>query len=547
MWSAASVFVGDLLGTVGVRRRRAFFHAPQAWDDRADRASRVFGVFGATRLLLCSLLGVSPLAAQEQAKAPPPHIVFVLADDLGWTDLSTGRTNSGNGSPYYKTPNLDALAAAGTCFPNAYSNGPNCAPTRAALWSGQWAARTGIYTVSGGNRGRAEHRKLDAAPNQVTLASSVVTLAETLHAAGYTTAHFGKWHMGGAKDRASPTDQGFDHQAGGDHRGGVGRIRNFADEQGAFAIPGLPANGKSRQFMADRLTDEALAWMADAKQPLFCCISHYSVHTPIQAPAVDVEATPPAKPGLRHQNRVYAAMLKNLDDNCGRVFRYLAQTDDPLRPGQKLMANTVVVFSSDNGGLGGYRQAGIAGGTEVTNQLPLRAGKGSLFEGGTRVPFIVRWDGKVKPGGLDATPLQTFDLYPTFASIARASLAKQHAVDGVDLSGRLRPEPVPVAERALFWHFPGYLAANGKMGTWRTTPAASMRRGDLKVVFWFETRTWSLFDLAVDLNEANNLAASRPDDLRPLAQELRGWLLRTDAPMPRTIGGGPVALPVVPQ
>lgn len=497
--------------------------------------------------LLACLLGVSSLPAQELPQDLPPHIVFLLADDLGWTDLSTGRTNGGNGSPYYKTPNLDALAVAGACFPNAYSNGPNCAPTRAALWSGQWAARTGIYTVSGGNRGKAKHRKLDAAANQTTLDPGAVTLAETLQSAGYTTAHFGKWHLGDAKDGRSPTDQGFDHQVGGDHRGGVGRVRNFADEQGAFAFPGLPANGKARQFMADRLTDEALHWMAQANKPLFCCISHYSVHTPIEAPAADVEATPKAEPGSRHQNRRYAAMLKNLDDNCGRVLNYLAETEDPLRPGQKFLANTLIVFTSDNGGLGGYRQAGIGGGTEVTNQLPLRAGKGSLFEGGTRVPFIVRWDGKVKSGTVDATPLQSFDLYPTFASIAQATLDGQHALDGVDLSGRLCMKPKPVAARALFWHFPGYLEANGKMGTWRTTPAASMRRGDLKVVYWFETRTWSLYDLAADINEAHDLASSRPDELRGLAKELRAWLLRTKAPMPHAIGGGPVALPSVPE
>jgi len=493
------------------------------------------------------LFAVMSLSAQDQEQHQPPHIVFLLADDLGWTDLSTGRTNGGNGSPYYKTPHLDALAAAGTCFPNAYSNGPNCAPTRAALWSGQWAARTGVYTVSSGNRGKAQHRKLDAAANQTTLDPSVITLAEALRAAGYATAHFGKWHLGAADDGRSPTNQGFDFQAGGDHRGGVGRVRNFADDQGAFAFPGLPANGIAGQFMADRLTDEALQWMAKVQKPLFCCISHYSVHTPIEAPAADIEATPKAEPGLRHRNRRYAAMLKNLDDNCGRVIAYLAEADDPLRPGQKLIENTLIVFTSDNGGLGGYRQAGIGGGLEVTNQLPLRAGKGSLFEGGTRVPFIVRWDGKVKSDQVDVTLLQTLDLYPTFASIADAALGDQHILDGIDLSGRLCMEPKPVAERSLFWHFPGYLEASSKKGTWRTTPAASMRRGDLKIVYWYETHRWSLFDLAADINEANDLASSRPGELRQLAGELRAWLLRTKAPMPHVIGGGPVALPVVPE
>jgi arylsulfatase A-like enzyme len=487
------------------------------------------------------------LVAQAPAQELPPNIVLVLADDLGWTDLSTGRTNGGHGSPYYRTPNLDALAAAGTCFPNAYSNGPNCAPTRAALWSGQWAARTGIYTVSGGDRGQAKHRKLRAAANEVTLSPSVVTMAETLQSAGYATAHFGKWHLGDAAQGASPTDQGFDHQAGGDHRGGVGRARNFADEHGAFAMPGLPANGKARQFLADRLTEEALAWMGSVKQPLFCCISHYSVHTPIEAPDADVAATPKAPADSRHHNRRYAAMLKNLDDNFGRVMKFLAETEDPQRVGQKLLANTLVVFTSDNGGLGGYRDAGIAGGTEVTNQHPLRSGKGSMFEGGTRVPFIVRWDGHVAAAAIDATPLQSFDLYPTFASIAAAPLPKQQALDGLDLSKRLQPKPEPVAERPLFWHFPGYLEANAKLGSWRTTPAASVRVGDLKAVYWFESRTWSLFDLRADLSESHDLCASRPDDLRELAQRLRTWLQQTNAPLPRELDGAAVPLPALPE
>ena len=501
-------------------------------------------------LVAVSLVGFASLGAQMPAKAAkitPPHIVLILADDLGWTDLSTGRTNFGHGSPYYETPNLDALAAAGACFVNAYSNGPNCAPTRAAIWSGQWGTHTGIYTVGSGNRGKPQHRQLDAADNHETLPASVVTLAETLHAAGYATGHFGKWHLGDHEHAVSPTDQGFDHQAGGDHRGGVGGLGHFADEHGAFALPGLPANGKAKQFLADRLTDEAIAWMRDRPKPMFCCISHYSVHTPIAAPPADLAATAAAAEGLRHQNRRYKAMLKNLDDTCGRVFQFLAATDDPMRPGEKLLANTVLVFTSDNGGLGGYRAAGIAGATEVTNQLPLRSGKGSLFEGGTRVPFVVRWDGHVLPGATDATPVQLFDLYPTLAAMAGAELPTEQPVHGIDLSPRLQPKPQALPERALFWHFPGYLEANARQGTWRTAPASSIRRGNLKAVFWYETRTWSLFDLAADLNEAHDLAAERVQALRPLASELVQWLRTNNAPLPKDLAGGAVALPAIPQ
>jgi len=483
------------------------------------------------------------LSVPVPAQPPPPHIVLILADDLGWTDLSTGRTNGGHGSPYHRTPHLDALAEAGTCFPRAYSNGPNCAPTRAALWSGQHAARTGIYTVGAGNRGQAKFRKLDAAPNTRVLTPGTMTLAETVGVAGYTTGHFGKWHLGNAEDGADPLGQGFDHAVGGDLRGGVGRIRNFADENGAFAFPGLEANGQARQFMADRLTDEAIAWMGGAQQPVFCCISHYSVHTPIEAPASDLAETPEAEPGLRHRNRRYAAMLKNLDDNVGRVIEFLSEHEDPVRPGQRMLANTLILFTSDNGGLGGYHDAGIKGGQEITNQLPLRSGKGSLHEGGIRVPFIARWDGRVPAGATDPTPLQSLDLYPTLAALAGAALPDDQPVDGADLSVRFRAQPGAVAERALFWHFPGYLQANGRRGTWRTTPGSVVQRGDLKAIFWFETRRWSLYDLAADLNEAADLADERPEALRALAGELREWLRATDAPMPRQPGGGPVALP----
>lgn len=502
------------------------------------------------RLHVAAVLVAASVAACVSTESAPqarPHVVLILADDLGWTDLSTGRTNGGNGSPYHRTPNLDQLAAAGTCFTDAYSNGPNCAPTRAALWSGQWAARTGVYTVGGGNRGRAAFRQLDAADNRVTLAPETVTLAEVMRSAGYATAHFGKWHLGNQQKDASPTDQGFDHQVGGNQRGGVGSMGHFAGEDGSLPLPGMTANGKAGQFVADRLTDEAISWLGDVRDaPAFCCISHYSVHTPIQAPASDLDATPAAPPGSRHRHRRYAAMMKNLDDNVGRVMDFLATTDDPLRAGQKMLANTIVVFTSDNGGLGGYAKAGVGGGQEITEQSPLRSGKGSLHEGGVRVPFVVRWDARVAAGGVDATPLQLFDLYPTLARIAGAELPAGQRVDGADLSPRWLSPDAPVASRPLFWHFPGYLQANSKQGTWRTTPVSVVRDGDLKAMFWFETRTWTLYDLAADINEARDRAADRPGDLRRLASKLRGWLDRTGAPMPRAKGGAAVAAPAVP-
>ena len=363
--------------------------------------------------------------------------------------------NGGRGSDYYRTPNLDALAARGTCFTSGYSSAPNCAPTRAALWSGRWVGRTGVYTVDSGNRGKAEFRKLAAAANVRTLDPEFVTLAERFAASGYQTGHFGKWHLGSDGTGAGPSQQGFHVAVGGNHRGGVGRDGHFSRPDRSFSLPGLGprfASGHEpeREFLADRLTTEALAWMSTCTRPTFCCISHYSVHTPIQAPAAAIEAVGEPAEGARHRHRKYAAMMANLDANVGRVVEWLETTDDPVRPGRKRIENTLIVFTSDNGGLGGYREAGIAGGQEITTQRPLRSGKGSLHEGGVRVPYIFVWPGRVRAGATDPTPIQSLDLFPTLLAatgVEADPTVLEQLTDGADLSARLRPEPGAVAER----------------------------------------------------------------------------------------------------
>ncbi|MCA8953490.1 MAG: sulfatase [Planctomycetes bacterium] len=501
------------------------------------------------RLLLLVLAPGLSLGAQTAAAADRParpHVVLILADDLGWTDLSTGRTNGGRGSPWHRTPNLDALAAAGTCFTDAYSSGPNCAPTRAALWSGKWAARTGIYTVGGGNRGAEQHRRLDAAPNRTVLAGEFVTLAERLRELGYHTGHFGKWHLGGGA-ATSPGGQGFEHAVGGNQRGGVGSDGHFAAADGAFPLPGLgplPAPDRAdgeHQFLADRLTDEAIAWLAATTTgPSFCVVSHYSVHTPIQTPARDLPTAPPPADS-QHRHVQYCGMLKNLDDNVGRVVAWLEANEDPQWPGHRRIENTLLLFTSDNGGLGGYADAGIAGGQEITNNRPLRSGKGSLHEGGIRVPLIARWDGRVRAGAVDTTPLQSLDLHPTLIALCGGEVPGD--LDGSDLARRFGPEPGDVPERALYWHFPGYLQADGRRGTWRTTPGSVIRRGDHKLIWWYETGTAQLFDLANDLGEDRDLAEQQPERCDELVRELGSWLERTAAPLPRTREGPAVPLP----
>jgi arylsulfatase A-like enzyme len=466
--------------------------------------------------------------------AQVPNLVVVLADDLGWTDLSGGQTCRGHGSDYHRTPHLDELAANGVAYDAAYSNGPNCTPTRAALLSGQYAPRTGIYTVDDPNRCDPRFRRLDGAPNRRELDGGVVTLAETLRAAGYATGHFGKWHLGDDANGRGPLSQGFDVNVGGTASGWVfgGSGGHFAHADGSWRLPGLGPNGVPYQFMAERLCDEAIAWMtANADRPFFCHVAHFSVHTPLQAPPKDLAAFQNVPPGLRHRDKTYAAMLKNLDDTIGRLVAFLSDTDDPRRPGRKLIDNTVFVFGSDNGGVGGYADAGIAGANEFTRQHPLRGGKGMLTEGGIRVPWIVRWDGVVAPGRIDSTPILAMDFHPTLAAIANAPLPSGQPIDGVDLTPLLRRSALLPA-RALVWHFPAYLEASTALGTWRTRPVSVIQRGGIKAVFDHEHRSWSLFDLNADLGEHVDLAVERPGTVRELAAELRHWLVDTGAALP---------------
>ncbi len=483
-------------------------------------------------LLLISLGALSHAGLKAQTR---PNIVFFFADDMGWTDLSTGRTNMGNPSDYYRTPNIARLAGTGVAFDNAYTCGPNCAPTRASLMSGQYGPRTGVLTVGGSNRGLSRYRKLDAPRNNVTLSPSIITLAETLKKAGYVTGHFGKWHLGNDGKGTGPSNQGFDLNVGGTSRGHVsgGSKGHFARSDGSFNLPNLGPNGKPYQFMADRLVDEALSFMNRNKsKPFFVYLTHFSVHTPIQAPKKDINAFSGVPKGKRHKNQTYAGMLKNLDDNLARVIGFLESTDDPRNPGKKLIANTVFIFYSDNGGVGGYKDAGIYGAKEITHNCPLKAGKGSLHEGGIRVPLIIRWDGKAKRGTICHVPVITVDFYPTLAEMAGAPLPRGQVLDGESLVPLITGKSNSLKRKALFWHFPCYLQASTGNGTWRTTPVSVIRKGDYKLLFYYETRRWELYDLKNDIGEKNNIASKDPWTVQEMGMELRRWLRDVKATLP---------------
>ncbi len=459
---------------------------------------------------LLALLAAAVCVSFASAAESKPNIVFIIADDLGWTDLGC------YGSKYYQTPNVDKLRRQGIMFSDAYTCGPNCAPTRACLMSGLYPPRHGVYTVGSGARGAAKFRNLIPAPNKTTLDPSYVTIAEALKAAGYTTAHFGKWHLG-QPGKAGPKEQGFDFNFGG-NRTGSPRGGYFSP----FKNPQLP-DGPKNENLTDRLSAEVVNFITQHKnQPFFAYVAYYAVHTPIQAKPDVAAKYAKRKPHGLHRNPDYAAMVETLDDGVGRILSTL----DKL----KLADNTIVIFYSDNGGVGGYAAAGIRGGREITGQHPLRGGKGMLYEGGVRVPLIVRWPGKTRPGSTSSTPVITVDFYPTLVEITGAKKPKQ--LDGVSLVSLFQNPKAKLSRDALYWHFPGYLQAGTSKGTWRTTPAGSVRVGDWKLIEFFEDGRVELYNLNKDISQKQNLAESNPSKRDELHQQLMAWRKRVKAPMP---------------
>jgi arylsulfatase A-like enzyme len=384
---------------------------------------------------------------------------------------------------------------------------------------------------------------LEAAANKRFLDLEQITLAEVLKDAGYATGHFGKWHLGGYLGGGRPEQQGFDINIAGTNRGGsTGGF--FANDKGAFPpkgnlpqMPGLPPNGKSGEWLDDRITGKAIDFMeAQKNQPFFVYMSFFSVHTPISAPEDDIVYFDNKTKSPYHDNQVYAGFIKSFDDNVGRLINYLESTEDPNHSGEKLINNTLVIFYSDNGGLGGYERSGILA-HEVTDQYPLRDGKGSMKEGGIRVPLIVRWDGRITAGSINHNPVITVDFYPTLAEIAGTRAPSHKPLDGVSLMQTFRGEKL--TNRALYWHFPAYL--NGKTIKdgrlhFRTTPASVIRQDNWKLLYYYEFRQWELYDLANDIGENNNLSESHPEIVGRLGKSLVKWLRDTDADLPQEKG-----------
>ncbi len=451
---------------------------------------------------LCLALLVSVLFPGCSPKEKP-NIVFILADDLGWTDLGV------MGSSFYRTPRLDRLAAQGMIFNQAYSPAPNCAPSRACILTGQYSPRHGVYTVNSSARGKSRDRRIIPTPNTTTLADEALTLAEVLRQDGYVCAAIGKWHLGRVPE-SGPRTQGFDVAIAASHIG-----HPPAGYFAPFQLPDLEGAPEG-EYLTDRLTDEALKFIeSHSDRPFFLYLSHYAVHSPFQAPEPIIQPYR-ERPGSRgHSRPVYAAMVENLDTNIGRVLDKLDACG--------LTANTLVVFFSDNGGV-----------QRVTSAVPLRGGKGMLYEGGIRVPMIVRWPGSIGPGQVCEVPVSGIDFSPTLLEAAGLTPPAGHVLDGLSLLPLFSGQGCWERE-ALYWHFPAYLegAAEGARDPlFRTRPAAAVRSGEWKLIEYFEDGALELYHLADDVGESKNVALTLPDKTRELHEMMKEWRRSLQAPVP---------------
>ncbi len=440
----------------------------------------------AIAILLAGLL-VAPSSLRGAEKL---NVVIVLADDLGWADLAC------YGSRYHKTPHLDRLAGAGVRFTDAYAAAPICSPTRAALLTGKYPARLNLTDWLPGRPDRSDQKLLRPVINQ-ELPAGELTLASALKASGYATGHIGKWHLGGKG--AGPEQRGFEVNVAGDQTGSpLSYFAPFRNKAGRF-MPGLE-QAPEGEYLTDRLTAEAEKFIeTNREKPFFLYLAHYAVHIPLKAKADLAARYKPGRPG-EQGNPLYAAMIESLDESVGRVLKKL----DDL----KLSDRTLVVFTSDNGGLCVLEGPN----TPPTINSPLRDGKGMLYEGGLRVPLIVKWPGVTKPGSTVSAPVSSIDFLPTV--LDACGVKHEAKVDGVSIVPLLKHEAFK--REHLFWHYPHYSNQGGK-------PGAAIRAGDHKLIEFYEDGRRELYDVRKDPGEGRNLSESNPKLVQDLAEKLENW------------------------
>ncbi|MFW6303219.1 MAG: sulfatase [Candidatus Sumerlaeota bacterium] len=452
-----------------------------------------------------------------------PNILLILIDDMGWRDICC------YGSEFYETPNIDRLAKEGMLFTDAYAACPVCSPTRASIMSGKYPARVGVTNFIAG-KGHPSKGLLIDAPYIKQLPSEEVSVAQALKEGGYHTWHVGKWHLG--EEPYYPEKHGFDVNIGG-CSWGMPSCGYFSP----WNIPNME-NGPEGKYLTDHLTDEVLKLIENNDdKPFFLNLWYYQVHIPIQgkpelvekyekkAKDLGLDKLPTFEEGERFpaQHRrdqnikrrllqsdpAYAAMIESLDTNIGRVLEALE------KKGQ--LDNTVIVFTSDNGGLS------TAEGSPTCN-APLSEGKGWMYEGGTREPMLVRWPQVVEAGSTCNEPITSPDIYPTFLEIAGLEPRPEQHVDGKSFLPLLKQEE-GFDRGPIFWHYPHY----GNQGG---TPGSSIRWGDYKLIEFYEDGRLELYNLREDIGEKNNLAAIEPETTKRLHDRLVQWRNEVEALYP---------------
>lgn len=490
-------------------------------------------------LLLSLLSGAAPLAQER------PHLVVFLVDDLGWQDLSVPL--GPESTPFnqrYRTPAAERLAAEGMRFTNAYAASPVCTPTRVALMTGMSPARHGStnWILHAGRGPGARHASLTPPDwDDDGLQEGEVSLPALLREAGYFTIHAGKAHLGALETSgADPTRLGFDvniagHAPGGpgsyygeDHYSATRRARN-PSQSTLWDVPGLEAYHGTSTHLTQATTLEALSAVEGAVQRgerFFLHLAHYAVHAPIMPDPryVDEYAQ------LHATEAAYASMVAGVDASLAALLAKLEQLG--------VLDETLIVYTSDNGGLSAHAR----GGEPHTHNAPLRSGKGSSYEGGVRVPLLVRWPGRVRASSRCDVPVITHDLFPTLLAAAGTAAPAAHAqrVDGLDLAPLWAGRGAFDAGRVLGWHYPHQWGAPGP----GIHPYSALRRGHWKLIYRHADQGYELYDLAADLSEQRDLASERPDLVRLFAGELGAWLEERGAGMPtRTDSGERVPLP----
>ena len=456
------------------------------------------------------LLGVTVAIACAQDR---PNFLFVLVDDLGWSDLGV------YGSDLHETPRIDAFAETAMRFTNAYSASPVCSPTRASILTGKYPAKVRMTIWREAARNPPLNRKVVPPIALDSLPHEEITVAEVLRPAGYVTAHIGKWHLGTAE--YYPQTQGFDYNIGGTLWGApqsffypYSGTRPFS---GLRYVPHLEGGGDG-EYLTDRLTSEAIRILREVRgKPFFLHLAFHTVHTPIEGkPKIADRYRARIREEMRHRNPHLAAMVHSLDENFGRLLDTLRELGT--------IDNTVVILTSDNGGFVNQYD-----GTQVTDNSPLRSGKGSLYEGGIRVPAIILWPGVTPAGSVNDTPISSVDYYRTMLAIAGVEGDKDYnrTVDGINLSPLLRDPSAETDRSALYFHYPHYYAT--------TSPVSAVRVGDWKLLRYYEDTRVELYNLADDMGERNDLATERPEMAKALVKRLEAWWERVGAqhPWPR--------------